>query len=466
MRKWLIAVSAAGTALGLSGHANASGFSTARFTAEHGHPTTSNATALYFNPGALVNSTGTRLLLDGSLALRWASFDHERPEPAAGLPADALDEPADGQGANYGKATLFNVFGGPSLGFTMQHDSLVWGVGVFAPFAGNAAWDTNDKFKGNTTYPGAVDGVARWHNIEGELRSIYLTAGLAYAFGDFSVGVAGNLVQSSIETVRARNADGSDSLDTEGRSVFDVEGWHGSFAVGVQYSDQEKLWVGASYQAQPGLGEMKMTGELKNFLNGVRTEDNVDFYQSLPDIVRVGGRYRPTPELEVRLFGDYTRWSVFDRQCLSRKNESCRVDSRGAFVAGSGVIQNFARNWKDAFQVRLGASFWTSEELELFAGLGYDSDAVPDKYLEPALMDGDDISVAAGARIALSDSLFIAGSYTHLYYFPRDNSGDSAVDSPNRVASGEQGVPSVAPDAGGKYTHQVGQLNANLEVLF
>src|SRR5688572_31149920 len=41
--------------------AKAGAFATARYTAEHGHPTTDNATALYFNPGALTDRKSTRL---------------------------------------------------------------------------------------------------------------------------------------------------------------------------------------------------------------------------------------------------------------------------------------------------------------------------------------------------------------------------------------------------------------------
>ena len=48
-----------------------------------------------------------------------------------------------------------------------------------------------DKYKGNSTYPGAVDGPARWHGMTGAIASIYLSAGAAYELADeLSVGVA------------------------------------------------------------------------------------------------------------------------------------------------------------------------------------------------------------------------------------------------------------------------------------
>src|SRR5688572_8894505 len=63
--------------------AHASGISTARFGGEHGHPTTDNATAIYYNPAGIALSKGTHIFVDATLALRWASYTR----PAVG-PSD------------------------------------------------------------------------------------------------------------------------------------------------------------------------------------------------------------------------------------------------------------------------------------------------------------------------------------------------------------------------------------------
>ncbi|HMJ10332.1 MAG TPA: hypothetical protein VK524_02945, partial [Polyangiaceae bacterium] len=44
-----------------AGSAQASGFATARFGSEHGHPTTTNATAIYYNPAGIAESRGTHV---------------------------------------------------------------------------------------------------------------------------------------------------------------------------------------------------------------------------------------------------------------------------------------------------------------------------------------------------------------------------------------------------------------------
>ncbi len=435
--------------------ADASGFATARFGGEHGHPTTTNPTAIYYNPAAMTASDGVKLFIDGTLALRYASFDNPQ------APSDS-PEPADAKGANYGKGTLFNPLAAPMLGVTGKIGKLALGAGVFAPFGGSATFDENDQFKDNPTYPGAVDGPARWHHIDGASASIYISGGAAYEF-DFggpslSIGATGSLVLNSLNTVRARNADAGNDVTIEGRSFADVSGVQGAVGVGLMAMViEDELWIGASYQSSPGLGEMKMSGTLDNALNAPSARTEIDLYQHLPDIIRLGMRYRASDSLELRLWGDYTRWSLFENQCLQVQGKKCAFDADGR---ATEALQNFPRNWNDAFQVRVGASYFTQSNLEIFGGLGFDSNAVPDETLEPAYLDANDISAAAGVRIPLGEKIFLAGSYTHLYYLDRDTTGKSTAADPTLISA------SRTPDSGGKYVHQIGIINANLEVGF
>src|SRR5205814_1352792 len=87
----------------------ASGFAAARFGGELSGVTSSNPTALYYNPGAMGFSTGTSLFGDASVAIRHFSWEHPR------SPYDGPDPPG-GEGANAGTAQITNVFGGPMAG--------------------------------------------------------------------------------------------------------------------------------------------------------------------------------------------------------------------------------------------------------------------------------------------------------------------------------------------------------------
>lgn len=434
--------------------ARASGFATARFGGEHGHPTTTNPTAVYYNPAAMTASQGTHLFVDGMFAARHTHYTHQ---PA---PTD-VPTPADGRGANSGQASLTNFAAVPMLGATTRLGDLALGAGVYLPFGGEETWDQNEAFEDHPAYPGPVDGVQRWYDIAGKIQSFYFTLGAAYPIGEtgLSLGVSGNLIYSLIHTTTARTVLADDNLATEGRSRVDVSGWQASFGVGALWEAlRGKLWLGASYQARPNVaGGMVLKGDLSQNYTGSVDVTPVDLHQDLPDVIRLGLRYRPEPTLELRLFGDVTRWSAFEDQCVSQRDQSCDVNADGS-TASSGVIQNVRRDWNDAFGVRAGMSSWVKPELEVFTGAGYDSNAVPDATLEPSLLDFHDVSFALGARYELAPQLFLAGSFTQFLNVPRDTQGKS--EHPTLQS------PSNGPDSGGRYTEWVSLVNLNVEMVF
>jgi long-chain fatty acid transport protein len=434
--------------------ASGAGFATARFGGEHGSVVTTNPTALYYNPAGLGFSEGVHLMADGSLALRSLTWVHPR---AASDPPD----PVGGDGANTGRAELFNVFGAPMLGASARFGDLALGAGLFVPFGGRQEWSQNPAFAGNSQFPLAAGGVQRWHSMKGAVSFIYGSVGAAYRIGRLSLGASGNLVSASVASLRARNP-GGDTLghtDSEGRADIEVSALLGSFGLGVMVEAlEDRLWFGASYQAQPGLGPMRLEGKLVTTYQGVSRRDDVALHQALPDIVRAGARYRVDDKTELRLFGDFTRWSVMRTQCVALSNYPCAVTATGDDPGSGGVFTNFRRYWRDTVGVRAGASRWLFPELELFAGAGFETAATPDETLDPELPDSETLQAALGGRWEPVPALFVGLSYTHLYYFPRDNTGKSRLSDAD--------VPTRRPDSGGSYEQWVGVFNANLEKVF
>jgi long-chain fatty acid transport protein len=437
--------------------AAASGNAIARFGAEHGTVNTTNPSALYYNPGALGFAEGTQLFFDGQLALRSLSWTH-----AQGI-GDA-PEPARYEGANYGEASALNLFGGPMAGATLRLGDFAFGAAAYAPFGGQVSFERNERFS-TSLHPGAADGVARWHGISANTMSIYGTLGAAYRIGPVSLGVTGNLIFSTLSLERAQAVSGSNALEDEGRSRLDATGIHGSFGAGIMVEAlPERLWLSASYQAQPGLGVMKLDGELAIDVTVPATDEAiktpVTLRQALPDIWRVGARVRINPSIELRVAADWTRWSVVQTQCLSVRDQSCQVTPSGEAVPESGTVQNLRRNLKNTLGARVGASYWTIPQLELFAGLGYETAAVPDSTLDPVLADANNIALAAGARYEVIETWFVAASYTHLHFIARDNTGKSQLADPEIASTTRRS------DGGGRYTQWVGILNANLLKTF
>jgi long-chain fatty acid transport protein len=451
--RYLLVVAWLSGALGCVGQARAAGFAAARFGGEHGNVTEVNPTALYFNPGAIALSDGIRLYADGTLALRRLTWSH----PAA----NEAPDPEGGAGANAGRAEALNLFGAPMFGATLSVADFAFGAAAYVPFGGRIRWSANERFAGHATYPLAADGVQRWHSIEGSLTYVYGTLAVAYRFRRLSLGASANLIRSSVFSKKAKNLTGNGDPDTahEGRIAVDVSGVQGSFGAGALFEALPgRLWLGASYQAQPGLGPMQLRGTLALDYDGSSVSFPVTFDQALPDIVRGGARFRPISVVELRLFGDFTRWSVMQTQCVAVEGHPCRVDATGADAGDGGVLLNLRRKWRDTLGVRAGASYWIRGSLELFAGAGFETAAVPDATLEPELPDANTIAGALGVRVELPAAWFVGGSLTQLHSLNRDNTGKSELT--------RAGLPTRRADGGGRYTQWISIVNANVEKQF
>jgi long-chain fatty acid transport protein len=431
-------------------HVAASGFSVARFSGEHGHPTTDNPTALYFNPAA-VRTRRFELFVDGLVGLRRVTYTRQA------RPTDEADAPG-AEGANVGRATLDNPLVSPSLWIALPLSSR-WSLaaGVFTPFGGPVSWDKRDRFEGSA-YPGPVDGVTRYHAIEGLSISSYGSLGASYAFGDsgLRLGLALNGVYSRLEDVRAWSG-GGNGVEGEGRSLLEVDGLAWSFGAGAFYEDEAKRWrLGLSYQSRPNVaGGIKLSGRLSNDIGGPSSAD-VLLHEDLPDIVRLGVAYQARPNVELRLFGSWERWSAFEQQCVTDASADCDLLPSGAQPNGAKVLQNVPREFHDGFEARLGVSVWTSPGLELFSGLGIMSTSVPERTLEASLPDFVGVTFSLGARGRVSDSLTVGGGLSHIVSPARDA----------HSAFQDYDLPSKLPDASGHYTQSITYADLNVSVRF
>lgn len=454
----------------------AGGFSATRFGGEHGHPATDEPTAIYYNPAGLAYGHGTRIQVEGLFVYRTVDYTRD--------PGD-IDDPAatpDDIAANSGKGSLGNVIISPFLGVStdLGIDGLGLGFGFYAPFGGQTSWDKNTAFENNDTYPGALDGPARWSSIEGEQRSIYVSLGGAWRTrtGRFGVGAAVNLISSSLSLVRARNTDGLDTLTdsggvAEGRALLELSDITFSASVGLMFKPTECSRIGISYQAQPNFGEMTLDGTLTNKYGATDPfELDVQMRQQLPDSIRIGGVWRAAEKVKLHFAADYQRWSVFKDQCLVQTgvgpakcaflpdpSSGPRTGFRGGLDTANGganVLVNIPRDWNDTFSVRAGGSYDINDKLELNAGVLFDSNAVPDETLEPALIDTNKVIGQLGARYAASRRLMVTGTLGYVGYFSRTTTprpDEFDLERPNRN-----------PDMAGTFASKVMYLLAGVGV--
>jgi len=305
VRSTVARVAAAGLACALAapGAAFASGFAAAEFGGEHGNVVTTDPTALYFNPAGIALGEGTRLYVSGVLALRRGSWTHAQA-------ASEQPDPPGAEGADTGQARFSSFLGAPALAATTWLGRVALGGAFYVPFGGRVHWDRNPRFASDPAFPLAADGVQRWHIIEGAVSSLYFTLGAAVRLGPVALGVTGNVIRSSVSTRQAKSFNPQQAVDplNEGRIAVDAAGTQASFGLGAMVEAlHDRLWFGASYQAQPGLGPIHLDGTLSASLGSdVTPPMAVTYTEALPDIVRVGLRARPhlgRHAFELRLYG-------------------------------------------------------------------------------------------------------------------------------------------------------------------
>jgi long-chain fatty acid transport protein len=465
--------------------AEASGFLGARFGADQGTPVGANPFAIFFNPAAMGPTKGTQLSLDVSLIYRMASYERSADalSPSNANADKTTTGYADYQRSNTGKNTVSNLLTLPFLGVTsdLGTTNLRVGLASYVPFGGQSNWTRNTNFTGSSA-PGGNDGPQRWFNISGRIISLYNTLAVSYTIPEahLTIGGSGSLVLSQAHTVRARNADGSDTTSSptgqlvEGRSLVDVSGKAIAAAIGIYWEPiPEKLMLGASFTARPGFGQTRMKGTLDTQLGQGKQSPptDVELTQTLPDIWRLGVAYRASEKVELRADMEYVTWSVFQRQCLvdvaqGAGNSSCnlydngqpRPDNTGGPSNKGGVIQVLKRNWHDAYNIRAGVGYFLSDTTEIFGSGAIDTSAVPKADLDPTFIDGFKILGTIGVRQKFGPKFALGASYNHVYMLPVDNTGQSEL---NQLQSS-----SKQPSASGKYTQQFMFVNLNGTMYF
>jgi long-chain fatty acid transport protein len=433
--------------------AHASGFLTDQFGADQGQPALANVYSVYFNPGAMAGMHGTEITLDGVLAAR--SLDYNRTTTSG---SDGLGEPVY-TASNTGQAHLFNVLAAPFGGFVTDFGGSKWrlGVAAYVPFGGNVTWGKNATYAAGTIAPGGYDGPQRWSTISASTSSIYTTAALGYRFekARLGIGVSASLIRSALADVRARNIDGSDDITgaggtlKEGRSYLDVSGFEVGASAGLYWEATKDgaLRLGASYTSQPNFGTMRLSGKFQ--LDPASPGANsADLEQGYPDIIRVGAAWRIRPDTEIRLDGDWQRWSQFKDQCIVSPNAPCNADSSGV-VNGSptGAVKlDLPRDWNDTIKLRGGIAYWVVPETELFASFFWESPPTGKSHEDPLIFDSTRLGGTIGARHAFTKHIYASLSYTYIYLLPL---------TVNDSAYNNYPPPSQSPSANGTYSSEL-----------
>jgi long-chain fatty acid transport protein len=434
----------------------------------HGQPELANVYAVDFNPAALGGLHGTNIVVDGALVFSYIAFDRTPPlSPSmSNIPSVPNRTPyaATNTGPNTAQNQGFIPFLGASTDFGSR--TIFAGIAAYAPFGGSVKWQPASRWANNATFPGAVDGPQRWQSISVVDTSTAVTGAFGARFLDdrLSLGVSVSVYRHLVQLDKAFNNDGSDDVTgptgilKEGRVYLNVAGVNVGASAGayVVPDEDRRLRLGASYTSQPGFGGMRLPGTLEQRLGVTPSgSTDVDLLQTYPDIVRLGAAYRVADDVDLRLHGQYVRWSVFANACVVHRGQSCDLNTDGSAVTQGKIIANDRALFQDAGALHAGIGYWPQPRAEIFIDLGFDTSGVPTSSQGRTLFDAFKGVGSVGLRYAITPHVSVAGSYTAIYYLP------TTVMSQDQWPS-----PSAQPYANGSYASHLQFIDANAAMSF
>jgi long-chain fatty acid transport protein len=279
----------------------------------------------------------------------------------------------------------------PAFGFARRQGALTWGLGLFAQ-GGMGTEYAGDSFlaMGSGQPVRSELGVGRlllpvaWQatpdlTIGASLDFVWAGLDMRMAasgaqLGGLVTGASGNLAMAlpALGGAPWTRIDFSNSNDFTGAAKS--TGWAGK--LGLVYRVVPGLTLGASYQTETSLGDMKTSasGASLSAFGGFADSGRitvVDF--QWPAMTSVGVAWQSGPAL---LVADVKRvdWSGV------MKDFRMRYDSAGM---GGSVSFALPQNWKDQTVVSLGGAFAIDPALTLRAGYNRAANPIPDAFVNP-----------------------------------------------------------------------------------
>jgi len=388
-----------------------------------------DASAVHFNPAALIYLSGTQISL-GSTYIR-PSGSFEGPSPSTT------------------KSDLKNKYFTP-INFYITHkinDKMAVGFGVNNPFGLGTEWEDN--------------WVGRYNAVKTEIRVFNFTPVFSYKFSDqFSIGVGANIAYADVEISRALPAALTPPLVPavtvlpDGKINLEGDDLTYGFNVSFLYRPNEQWSIGASYKHELAFDfEGDVTITLPNLTGyvppaliptveaGLKAayppEGTATAPLTAPSVLTVGAAYHACDNLTLSSDFQYTMWSSYDKLAIN---------------FGNGTSAESVRDYENSFIIRLGAEYKVNDAFALRGGFLYDKNPIKDERVDFTLPDNDRYGFNLGFGYKISDSITFDLAYLLLIFPERE-----ITNSDEKIAN-----PFVAPTPlNGTYNPSANLIGAN-----
>lgn len=432
-------------------------------------PTTADAASVYWNPAAMTQLSGTRILLFGAISAVRLSF-----QPAQ---ASLFD------GSTYPEADVFVPKPSPAFGLVTDATLKDWrfGVGFSLPMLDGATWEASYDGRPSSTryfaeaarlgkfiiHGTAAYRIASWISIGVgvDVYGVMLRHQVRTDFGAKinQIACASDPTSCSLGSPLAR-----ENPTFDAPTDLDGLGWGVGFSAGILLTPLPWLRIGAGIHT--GAGTVTVPVDLsvdlpqpvldymrQNYpsvqLPSLSAEGDVEI--TTPIMANVGVAITPTPKLELAADLHWMNTS----QTVVMVGTITKDQSLG--LIGDQVLIK-ARG--DALLVGLRAAYRVLEPLLVALRLEYERNTRPDEFISPISIDFHRFSFHLGARWRFSRNLALSLEYAH-YFMPTRNIGSSRfAPNANPTTPEEEGLDK--PSATGRYTAVADRVGLAVQVAF
>lgn len=276
------------------------------------------------------------------------------------------------------------AYGTYSIG---KSEKIKAGLGIYTPFGSTVEWESG--------------WVGRFALTRLQLQAIFIQPTISYKISD-KIGIGAGFVYSTGSVNLQRDIPVMDASGEYGRVELAGAANGFGYNLGVYLQPTEKLSIGVTYRSQVNMsvedGEATFTvpqGLSTNFPSGT-------FKSSLPlpQVATLGFGYKATDKLTFVLDVNFVGWKAYDTLAFDyATNTASLVDTKSA------------RNYKNIFAVRGGASYEISPKIAARLGLAYGESPVQDGYVTPETPDANRINFTAGMSYQPIEKLRVDASF-------------------------------------------------------
>ncbi len=339
-----------------------------------------DASAVYFNPGAITHLEGTQVM---------AGFTYIKPNASfRGVTPDVTEYKLNEQ--------FFNP-----INFYITKKltkKLSVGFGVNNPFGLGTVWD--DDWVGNKL---AVDT---------EITTFFFNPVVAYQLTDcVSVGLGFTFAYGDVFINRKVAIA---PFEGEGEVTLKGDGYGYGYLAAIYLKPSKYFSLGVSFRSEVEF-DFKGDGttEQPSQLAGILPNGKISAPLTTPMNLTVGIALHPMEKLTVTADFQYVGWSSYDK--LEVTYEEFTNPS-----TGQNYVSSSKRKYENSNIIRGGAEYNLTEKFDLRCGILYDNNPVKDKYVEPTLPDANRLGLNVGLGYKLTESLAFDVAYLYLRFDERE----------------------------------------------